>query len=154
MIQMKSHQIHQELGLESGYSFAVACPAVFMMLCGLSLELLYKALIIEIGNRPPEIHDLRRLSAVAQITMSVDDFELLDILTAHITWAGKYPVPRGDRQKWDKHVERMYAALTDPVPGMIIGVVRRNDRLYWEDYSRIWDVAATRYWELHHKRSR
>jgi HEPN domain-containing protein len=151
--ESKSDQIHKQLGFESGYSFSVACPAVFMMLCGLSLELLYKALIIEISNQPPAVHDLRRLSVLAQITMSADDLDLIDILTAHIKWAGKYPVPRGDKAEWDEHVERMDAALTDPVPDMCIRIVRRNERLYWDDYSRIWNVGATRYWELYHQRS-
>jgi hypothetical protein len=124
------------------------------MLCGLSLELLYKALILEIDKQPPPVHDLRKLSALAQITMSADDFELIDLLTDHIKWAGKYPVPRGDKTEWDQHVERMDAALTDPVPGMSIPMVRRNERLDWGDYSRIWHIGDSRYWELYHQRYR
>jgi hypothetical protein len=151
-IENESHQVHNFLEMESGYSFSVACPPVFLMLCGLSLELLFKALIVEIGGQPPVTHDLRKLSLEAQITINADDLELIDLLTDHIKWAGKYPVPKGERAEWDKHAGRMFAALTEPVPDLSIAAFRRNDRLDWKDYSRIWNDCSSRYWELYHQR--
>lgn len=145
-------QIHNLLGMEANYSFSIACPSIFRMLCGLSLELLYKALILEIGKKPRKTHDLRELSLLAQLTMSADDLELIDLLTDHVKWAGKYPVPIGGETEWDQHVERMNAALTDPVPNVSIAIVRRNKRLDWNDYSRIWNIGNSRYWERHHQR--
>jgi hypothetical protein len=79
---------------------------------------------------------------------------LIDLLTDHIKWAGKYPVPTGDKPEWDQHVERMDAALTEPRPGMSIPLVRRNERLDWDDYSRLWQIGNSRYWELYHQRYR
>jgi hypothetical protein len=145
----KSYQIHRMIGMDTSFSFAAACPSVFRMLCGLSLELLYKALIIEIGKDPPATHDLRKLSEHAQIAMSADDLALIDILTDHIKWAGKYPVPKGGRGEWDKLSDRMHAALTEPVPNLSIGAFRYNQRLDWVDYSRIWSIGNSRYFELH-----
>jgi len=151
-IETETDQINNSLGMEPNYSFAIACPSVFLMLCGLSLELLYKALIVEVGEKPPEIHDLRKLSAPAKVSMQTGDLDLLDILTDHIQWAGKYPIPIGGRKKWEQHGERMIAALYDPVPGMSIRILRSNKRLNWTDFGRIWSIGHSRYWELYNQR--
>jgi hypothetical protein len=135
----------------TSYSFAVACPQVFFMLCGLSLELMFKASILEIGKTPPTIHNLRKLSSLAQLTMSADDLELIDLLSNHISWAGKYPIPKGGKKEWKEHTNRMHAALFDRVPNTSIAIMRQNERLNWGDYSRIWEIGSTRYWALYHQ---
>jgi hypothetical protein len=148
-----SDQVRTMLGMEEHYRFSVACPFVFLMMCGLSLELLYKALIVEDGKKPPAIHDLRELSSRAHLELKIEDLELIDLLTDHILWAGKYPVPKGGKQEWDQHVEQMNAALTSPVPDLSIPIFRRNERLSWGDYTRIWNISNERYWELHRQRN-
>lgn len=147
-----SYQVHALLGMEQGYRFSVACPSVFLMLGGLSFELLYKALIVEVGKKPPSIHDLRKLSSLAHLAMTADDLELLDILTDHILWAGKYPVPKAGETEWDRLVERMNSALTSPVPDVSIRILRRNERLSWDDFMRIWNNCNRCYWDLYHQR--
>jgi hypothetical protein len=148
-----SDQVRTMLGMEQHYRFSAACPLVFFMLCGLSLELLYKALIVEDEKKPPAIHDLRKLSTRAHLKLTADDLRLIDLLTDHILWAGKYPVPKGGEPEWDRHVEQMNAALTSPVPNFSIPVVRRNERLSWGDYTRIWKLSSVRYWELYNQRN-
>jgi hypothetical protein len=153
-MQNEGDQIHDLLGLEGGYCFSVACPSVFRMLCGLALELLYKALILEVSKKnPPTHHKLKKLSSLAQLTLDADDLELIDLLTDHVVWAGKYPVPKGGETEWDQHVARMNTALTEPVPNMSIRLIRRNERLDWRDYTRIWNIGSSRYWELYHQRN-
>jgi len=145
----KTDQIHKFLGMEDWYAFSAGCPSVFLMLCGLSLELLFKALILELREKPPASHDLRVLCGLAQITMSADDLQLVDLLTDHTKWAGRYPVPLGNRTEWDQHYDRMTAALSDSIDSQGIKIRRWNDRLDWKDYSRIWEIVSVRYWELH-----
>jgi hypothetical protein len=123
------------------------------MLCGLSLELLFKALIIEDNHKPPTVHKLRDLSSKAHLTMSTEDLELLDLLTAHIYWAGKYPIPLGGEPEWDRHVEQMNSALTSRVPNISIPLFQRNERLSWDDYTRVWKIGHTRYWDLYRRRN-
>lgn len=151
--ESSSDQVRSMLGMEQHYRFSAACPLVFFMLCGLSLELLYKALIVEDGKKPPAIHDLRELSTRAHINFTVEDLRLIDLLTDHILWAGKYPVPKGGEPEWDRHVEQMNSALTSPVCGISIPVVRRNECLSWDDYTRIWNISSVRYWERYHQRN-
>jgi hypothetical protein len=148
-IENSTDQIRDFLGMDSGYSFSIACPSVYLMLCGLSLELLYKALIVELGKKPPETHNLRQLSSLANVTLSTEDLELIDILTDHIQWAGKYPVPKGDRTKWNQHVERMSSALTTRIPGSSINIRRTNHRLNWNDFARIWNIGDSLYRRLY-----
>jgi hypothetical protein len=47
---------------------------------------------------------------------------------------------------------QMHAALTSSVPDMGIAVFRRNDRLDWDDYTRVWNIGSKRYWEHYHQR--
>ena len=148
-----SDQVRTLLAIEPGYRFSAACPSVFFMLCGLSLELLYKALIVEKGQKPPAIHNLRELASRAQLAIPDEDIQLIDLLTDHISWAGKYPIPKGGETEWDRHVEQMHAALTSPVPAMSIAMFRRNARLDWDDYTRIWNIGSKRYWEVYHQRN-
>ena len=152
--ESNSDQVRSLLGMESHYRFSAACPFVFWMLCGLSLELLYKALIIENKQEPEETHNLQELSRSAKIKMSTDDFELLGFLTEHINWAGKYPVPKEGKNKkgkatYDKHTKRMLDALTSLVPGMSIPARQRNERLDCGDYLRLWTQGRLPYWELY-----
>ena len=115
------------------------------MLCGLSLELLYKAIILETGGEPPATHNLHKLASSAKIVMDADDLELLDVLTDHIVWAGKYPVPKGDRMNWDRHVGLMQDALTDRRLGSSLNIRHPNKRLDWSGYRKLWINGFSRY---------
>ena len=74
-IEAEPDGIRDFLEMEAGYSFAIATPPVFRMLCGLSLELLYKATILKAGERPPESHQLRLLASEAKVVLDANDHE-------------------------------------------------------------------------------
>lgn len=47
--------VPERLGLGRSFSFTVACGSVYRMLCGMALELLLKAIIIEKGGKPKSL---------------------------------------------------------------------------------------------------
>lgn len=147
-IENDGKAINDFLGMESGYSFSIACPSSFLMLCGLSLELIFKAILIEIGEKPPKTHNLRQLASQASVVMDNGDLELIEILADHVLWAGKYPIPTGGRTEWDQHVERMVSTLMSPIPGFSIKIIRPNHRLDWGGFERIWNIIYLHYREL------
>jgi hypothetical protein len=151
-MEQKDTRIQDALDMESGYSFSIACPSVFLMLCGLSLELLYKALIVERGGAVETVHKLRKLSLAAGLTMSEGDLALLDILTHYVVWAGKYPIPRSGEEEYKQLGEQIEASLYEPIPDLSIKIYRSNNRLDWADYSRIWEIGSSSYREMEQKR--
>ena len=118
---------------------------VFRMLCGMSLELLYKALIVQSGGKPPSTHELIHLANLAKIKPSKQEEALLKILTEYIKWEGRYPVPQ-ERKSW--------AALDDLVRKHLFrevyrrgsfAIIRDNDALSWDGYEELWQRAYSKY---------
>lgn len=93
MDRYRETEIAQVLGLDAGFSIGCSEP-VFRMLCGLSIEVLLKAVILAQTRQVPEpIHDLSKLARAAKWKPSEADALLLRFLNIATVWDGKYPVP-------------------------------------------------------------
>ena len=73
----ESRKIVTELGLGSGFRMDVALPLVYRMLCGMSLELLFKAVIVARGKEAETSHVLGNLATDAEIVYTSEQLELL-----------------------------------------------------------------------------
>ena len=93
----ESAETAQWLGLGAGFSFRAACWPVYLMLCGLALELLLKASIVEQGREPKATHKLPALWSDAGLGVTKEQKGLLAILAESIFWDGKYPCRRTRR---------------------------------------------------------
>ncbi len=129
------------LGFGRGFRMSVAVPGVFHMLCGLSLELLYKAIIVSTGDSAPKGHNLSQLAQRAGIVVSKEDRGLLEILTEYIVWAGRYPVPQ-DVGFWNKLLELRNKYLYRRVPFGKLQLQSGNDALSWDGFDRLWRTAV------------
>jgi hypothetical protein len=78
----------------TGISHAVACWSVYQMICGMALELLFKAIIVEKGREPKPIHRLDTLAQDAAVPFDSNEVALLQVLSEAIIWDGRYPVPK------------------------------------------------------------
>jgi hypothetical protein len=147
MDEPRSTSIVEELGLGQGFSIRVAAFPVWLMISGMALELLYKAIIIAKRHEPASIHDLPRLAEQAQVPMTEKEIGLLRILSESIVWAGRYPVPKKERQMKTFHglIDRH---LYEKVPNS--KTFRRPNRaLNWKSFNDMWGKASTVYWENH-----
>jgi hypothetical protein len=89
-----STAIVKKLHLGEGFSMGAATPSVYLMLCGMSLELLYKAILVATRQKVPHEHILVKLAKLAGVSVGADETALLRILTESIVWDGRYPVPK------------------------------------------------------------
>lgn len=131
-----------KLGLGVGFSFQVACWPVYLMLCGLALELLLKATIVAQGREPHEHHRLADLWGDSGLTATRKQRGLLEILTESIYWAGRYPVPK-DVADFDRlaelHDQHMWDLASTGTGGLLIR--RRNSNLTWPSFNQLWSAA-------------
>lgn len=141
-----------ELGL--GFDMRAALPSVYRMLCGLSLELMYKAILVCKAQDPPPHHDLVSLAAAAGVETTPRERALLKILTAAIVWDGRYPIPRTpSEQRTLQDLELKH--LTERVGGYgKLVVVRSNRALSWTGYSDLWSLAFGAYLEAEQRMPR
>ncbi|MCH4196499.1 MAG: HEPN domain-containing protein [Serratia liquefaciens] len=139
-LSMESKDLQQRMGYGGGFSLEVACSPVYHMLCGLALELILKAVIVQQSGKVPEVHDLNHLVSLAGISVNTRRKELLKFYTAAIVWTGRYPVPaRCDDDKLKKYWELASNVLTEPAKGFgALKARRRNGASDWDDFQAIY----------------
>lgn len=98
MQEENQNKVVEQLELGQGFSMAVAAFPVFPMLCGLSLELMYKAVCVAKKINFRNEHNLENLCGLAGISATTEDLEYLSLFTEFVVWGGKYPVPLEKRK--------------------------------------------------------
>ena len=83
------------LGLGEAVDMTAATWRVYRMLCGMALELAYKAIAVAQGKQILHVHNLVQLAEHAGVPLlKAKDIRLLHLLTECILWDGRYPVSR------------------------------------------------------------
>ena len=136
------------LGLVSNYSMKAAVGPVYRMLCGMALELLYKAIVVAKGGVVETSHDLAALAANAGVEVSENERGLLSILSESVIWAGRYPVPK-DPKYMDKFIDLSSKYLFDTTPVGKSNFRGTNHALAWEHFKALWDKGDSVYWKYH-----
>ncbi len=149
MYDVRSEKIVEELGLGKGFDMKIATFPVYMMLCGLALELIYKAINVAKGNKPDtNSHNLNTLALTSGLSIDKEQRGLLDILSESIIWAGRYPVPK--KRENLKHLSKLQTKhLFDKVPFGKLHILKPNTALKWESFDRLWRDASEVYWQYH-----
>ena len=142
MEEAEPSAISTKLGLGSGFAFRVACWPVYLMLCGLALELLLKTIIVAQGRKPNPHHKLADLWHEAGLSATRAQRGLLHILTESVYWAGRYPAPL-EEADFDRFAGLQYEYLWDLAPTATgkLRVRRRNANLTWTSFNKLWSVA-------------
>jgi|GEM_PF-1127490 len=137
--------ISSELNLGEGRS-ANIWP-VYFMLCGLSLELIYKAILVVKNEKAPTKHTLSSLANLAGIHQDQRKEDLLSILTEAIIWEGKYPVPMDGQQNKMVELSRLEnRSLFDFVEWKGLKIPRPNNELGWDSFNNLWMEANEIFW--------
>ncbi|MBX9854453.1 MAG: hypothetical protein K2Y26_02955 [Gemmatimonadaceae bacterium] len=139
--------IVERFELGDGFSMAVAVPTVYEMLCGLSFELLLKAILSSRRQAIPPHHRLRDLARAVDSELSELELGVLEVLTDSVRWVGRYPRPK-DRKDWDAAGERRLMYLYDDTPLGELTVKTPNGALEWDSLSQIWGKLSSQYWLL------
>lgn len=144
----KQPDISMTLGLGASFNMQLATWPVYLMLCGLSLELMLKATIVASGAIPKSDHRLKQLASKATVSYSEKDLALLDILSECIYWFGKYPAPLPNHHDALSRLEGLAKEhLTEIVPEFSISLSRtiHPHPLGWEQFIILWQIAADAY---------
>lgn len=138
-------KIVADANLGSGFNLSVATYRVFHMLCGMALELIYKAILVEDGKEPPANHSLSTLANLAGLDLSPEDESLLKIWSQLVIWDGKYPVPKKEEhmKTYEDLIDR---TLWNPVEGTPFK--QMNDGIEWSGFRIFWNKACERYFAV------
>ena len=126
----------------------VALGPVYWMLCGMSIELLLKALIVAQQQDPGKTHKLKQLAIKAGLQLDRRQQGLLDILSEAVIWYGRYPVPLEGAQMQRFH-DLSLQYLYGPVRVGRFKVLRRNSALDWPFFDELWNGI----FEVYHRKS-
>lgn len=138
-----SDSVVRECGLADLKRPSVFVRPVFLMLCGLSLELLMKAIFVAQRHEgPPKGHDLLKLYELAGLKVSGSERALLDVLTGAIKWLGKYPVPI-EAADLGRYATQAFAVAL--IPSGAEGTFKNSGALDWPRLDALWKKGETVY---------
>jgi hypothetical protein len=142
-----SKNVATALGLGRGFSMPIATLPVFRMLCGMALELAFKAVIVSLGDKPPPKHDLLNLARLARVNkLTKREAGVLGLLTEYIIWDGRYPVPKSSdfMEKQDALARKTLFRATRMTKLTVLSPIAPSP-LSWEEFQKLWSKAWKEY---------
>ncbi|MBJ2280139.1 HEPN domain-containing protein [Pseudomonas sp. MF6767] len=142
-MRSENHQsVSETLGLGKGFSMHTACNPVYHMLCGLSLEVLMKAVLVSRGDAAPEIHDLNELASLVGTKRNINEKRILRFYQESVVWAGRYPIPRKAndqmlRQYWNL-ANKVLTKPKDKGKETFLTFYVASGATYWEKYDALY----------------
>ena len=137
-------EILRELGSELPVNMAGGTCQVYRMLCGMSLELAYKASLVALGKGVAKTHNLVWLAEQAGIGLSSKKRGLLALLSQYIIWEGRYPAPSSEfglEFSAYLHYENLFQKMhtgnvteLEPIEPHPLG---------WDCYNELWESAVS-----------
>jgi hypothetical protein len=144
---VSSAEIVEHCTLEETHGRIVGGRGVYLMLCGMALELMYKATAVAMKRSVRPTHDLLALAKDVEIAVKKQDEGLLKILTHAIEWEGRYPIPKARKRSAFDEVRTLWLThLSDAEATGSFTIRKTNKRLDWAGFKRLWLAANERYW--------
>jgi hypothetical protein len=140
-----SDAIVKECGLGEGwFRMSAAVTPVYYMLCGLSLELIYKAILWAKAIRFDFTHKLVDLAKAAGVEPEGELQGLLETMTEFVIWYGKYPIP-SDQQYGPILTKLIHRNLYDRKRMGSLNVLAPNEALSWKSFDKLWQQGSHLY---------
>jgi hypothetical protein len=139
----KEKKVVKELGLGSGFDLSIACFESYYMLCGLSLELRFKAILVAKRSVMKLTHDLCILAKQAGVEYDQNEMAALNVLSKSVIWSAKYPVPKGGVATLTKHdsLHDEYFFKKIKIGSLELKASNGNS-LDWETFNNLWGKAG------------
>lgn len=144
-----SATVANKFGLGSNFRIGIAGENVYEMLWGMSLELLFKAVAVAQGKEVLHHHKLVELAIHVDFPVSIDDENLLRVLTEAILWSGRYPIPKR-KNEWENTLDIGDKALRETVPAGNLILKRYNRAMDWPNVNALWKRVSELYWQHHY----
>jgi HEPN domain-containing protein len=137
---------HEAAELLWQHGDSIRMPVVLMN-AALSVELLFKAIIVAKGGEAPINHGLVGLANDAGVAFSVNQKATLELLTELLIWSGRYPVPNTEKA-WNHYNDSVLVRHTiEEIEGNTRRL-RANPETFpsIENYEALWDLVI-REWD-------
>jgi hypothetical protein len=131
-------------------SHSISYVRVYRMLFGMSLELLFKSMLITQGKPPIYKHDLNLLANAVGVTLTKESSDVLKLLSHSIVWEGRYPAPK-DQSEFDSWRENEFEIANDRITGSRLNIRRPNARLDFDSLERIWESVLAERQKFQHQ---
>lgn len=113
------------------------------MLRGMSLELMFKGVLVARKEQPGKSHDLVALARSAGISVTQEQRLYLQLLTHSVKWVGRYPVPITEKE-WNDDI-RVNSDICGS--GYMSETAERAESIAgWEAFSGLWKGAENILW--------
>lgn len=121
---------------------SIACWPVYMMLSGLSLEVIMKAVLVQRGVPESSYarHGFDNLLQLLKVSADAKERTLLRLYDSTLVWAARYPTPKAaTAQKILDYSSLASDVLTSPMPE-IKGIELRtaNGAADWKNFNTLW----------------
>ncbi len=150
MEHQRPQDVAKFLGLDNGLDMTVATWQVYRMLCGMALELAYKAIAVSKGKKVITTHNLVELAEEANVPLyDPKSRDVLELLTGCIVWDGKYPVPK-KHETMEEFAYLSYDTLyrKERTGNLTVLKPLEPDPLDWQEFQKFWKQAIAVFeWE-------
>lgn len=147
MDEERSVEVVEELQFGKGFNMGIATYPVYLMLCGMAMELLFKSIAVAKGKEPnTKTHKLTDLASDTEIQLTENQMGLLSVLSESIIWEGRYPVPK-KQEHLEKAHELCREYLFDKKPIGNLEFLCPNGALSWESFNTLWNLGNDLYWQ-------
>jgi len=137
----------ESLELKGDYSVSIGCEHPYLMLMGLSFEVILKAICIETSSEFSQVkHDLQEVAKSAGVQLSKKEITQLRLLSDFVLWEGRYPVakrPSQTMQHWNSTRKELWK--TENILGF--EVTGRTDIFEHETLKSLWLKLQAHYWQ-------
>jgi hypothetical protein len=133
------------LGYSYGHSMSVACKPVYHLTCGLALELIMKAVLVQRQTpiKKLQTHHLGKLHQLLGLDQDESRRKLLLFYQHALVWSGRYPVPMNaddESLKQYYQLEQEILTVSAPLsPGSFIKLLRSSGATDWEPFCELYD---------------
>ena len=138
---VRAYDNHEIGGLPDTYELgfgAIFIEPVYRMLCGMSLELIFKGILVARNEKIRKTHRLADLAKHAGINTSAATTNYLNFLTHSVTWEGRYPVPLTAEEWLDEgglHSEISGSGKSKEI------LERKEAAIGWDAFDRVYKEA-------------
>jgi hypothetical protein len=126
--------------MEKDSQAGVTCHSTYLMLMGMSFEVLFKAHCVaqSIENvRLKSTHELAEIASIAGFKLSKDENKILGVLSAYIVWDGRYPIPKKSAQ-FQQHSKNIESTAYDKEKLGSLDILKPNDAFKFDNLHVLW----------------
>lgn len=148
-LQSSDRKFVSGLELKGDFSVDDGCEDPYLMLFGLSFELMLKAICVAKKKEFDQVkNDLQRLAETAGIKLTKKENTQLRLLSDFVTWAARYPVPKS-YQIMRQHSNSIRKELwqNENLFG-VLEVTSKTEVFNHDSLKSVWLRLQEEYWEI------